>query len=192
MRTITHALLFTVLVSITHAFVCFSEYEVSWCIGADCSHSYTFSASHFHNKLLQFFKTGKRPPLKEAYFITRTPPDFLKQMVDECPAVPTLSYALLALARASIGDAPQTEKHKAAVYEIVNYLKPLQQQIMMNSGPVNDALLLIELEQQRPQMNSTILLFHAPSCGASTSLPQELFPQIPDAKIDLAQIQHDC
>ena len=125
---------------ITNAYVCFSEYEVNWCDGNDCSHSYTFSASHFQMKLNSYYKTGRRPPLKEAYYISRTPGDFLNQLIDECPAIPILSFALLAEASFSKGDLVNGNRFLAKSHEIFGFMRPLQQQIVKASWPLSTAI----------------------------------------------------
>ncbi|KAF4690364.1 hypothetical protein FOZ62_000096, partial [Perkinsus olseni] len=69
-------LVFCCLFATPWCFNCFSEYEVSWWGPRGEEFNYTFSASHFQLKAINFYDTGKRPPLKEAYVLARSPRDF--------------------------------------------------------------------------------------------------------------------
>ena len=113
---------------------------MNWCHGPDCSQSYTFSASHFQMKLKSFYETGRRPPLKEAYYISKTPPDFFEQLINECPALPIQALLLISLAKMSTGDIEEGERTLARSEEIFGFLRPLQHTILKTAWPHDLAL----------------------------------------------------
>ncbi|KAF4751656.1 hypothetical protein FOZ63_011645, partial [Perkinsus olseni] len=110
-------LVFCCLFTTPWCFNCFSEYEVSWWGARGEEFNYTFSASHFQLKAINFYDTGKRPPLKEAYVLARSPRDFVMRMIDECPSAMVIAYGLLAESRLSIDPEDATGLRWLAVFQ---------------------------------------------------------------------------
>ncbi|CAD7924315.1 unnamed protein product [Amoebophrya sp. A120] len=92
-----------------HGFGCFSDYSMSWCNNhteASCIHDYTFSVSHFQRKLDAYYDEGKRPPLLEAYFMTKTPRIYQKEVFLDSDCAPPLIMAFLLVAEARLDFDP--------------------------------------------------------------------------------------
>jgi hypothetical protein len=53
-------------------------------------------------KLKSFYESGRRPPLKEAYYISRTPPDFFEQLINECEQDGRVEFKVFSSAFVSI------------------------------------------------------------------------------------------
>lgn len=127
---------------------CFSEYSVSWWGHDGSENNYTLSASHFQMKVKSFYASpldGKRPPLKESYFLAKTPRDFVFRMIEECPPVPMFVYFLIAEAKYSIDPwDPLAEKFFSVGLSVLSNLKPEIQSIYVASWPVNEAISRIE------------------------------------------------
>ena len=85
------------------AFGCFSDYSMSWCNNdteESCVHDYTFSVSHFQRKLDDYYYKNARPPLTEAYFLTKTPPPYQEEFLTaDCAPPLIMAYLLVAEAR---------------------------------------------------------------------------------------------
>ena len=78
------ALLVGTAVQQVDAFGCFSDYSFSWCNNhteESCIHDYTFSVSHFQRKLDNYYYKNERPPLMEAYFLSKCPKPYQEQFL---------------------------------------------------------------------------------------------------------------
>ncbi|CAD7935024.1 unnamed protein product [Amoebophrya sp. A25] len=97
------------LALMAHAFGCFSDYSMSWCNNhteESCIHDYTISVSHFQRKLDAYYLENKRPPLMEAYFMTKTPRVYQKEVFLESDCAPPLIMAFLLVAEARLDFDP--------------------------------------------------------------------------------------
>jgi len=96
------------LVKSALAFTCYPEYSFSWCNNASeasCVHDYAFSVGHFQRKLVDYYKSNKRPPLLEAVFLTRLPKPFQLQFTEGGCAAPLVhAYLLVAEAKLPMDD----------------------------------------------------------------------------------------
>eukprot|EP00392_Amoebophrya_sp_AT5.2_P014111 g14249.t1 len=78
---------------------------MSWCNNhteESCIHDYTFSVSHFQRKLDAYYGENKRPPLLEAYFMTKTPRVYQKEVFLDSDCAPPLIMAFLLVAEARL------------------------------------------------------------------------------------------
>lgn len=90
------------------AFTCYPEYSFSWCDNsteASCVHDYAFSVGHFQRKLSDYYLHNRRPPLTEAFFLTKLPRPYQQQFMEgNCGAPLILAYLLVAEARLPVDD----------------------------------------------------------------------------------------
>jgi len=96
------------LVPCSLAFTCYPEYQFSWCDNtteASCIHTYAFSVGHFQRKLVGYYRYNQRPPLMEAFFLTRLPKPYQLQFLDSgCGAPLIMAYLLVAEAKLPVED----------------------------------------------------------------------------------------
>lgn len=90
------------------AFTCYPEYQFSWCDNAteaSCIHDYAFSVGHFQRKLTDYYLHNRRPPLTEAYFLTKLPRPYQEQFLESsCHAPLIMAYLLVAEAKLPMED----------------------------------------------------------------------------------------
>ena len=82
---------------VLRSFQCFSEYEFSWISNDGDEHVNMISISHFQAKVQSYVKNQtNRPPLKEAYFISKLSGASHDFLFDECPIAFSIAYLLIA------------------------------------------------------------------------------------------------
>lgn len=96
------------LVPCALAFTCYPEYQFSWCDNtteASCIHEYAFSVGHFQRKLVGYYRHNLRPPLMEAFFLTRLPKPYQLQFLESgCGAPLIMAYLLVGEAKLPVDD----------------------------------------------------------------------------------------
>lgn len=134
------------------AFTCYPEYQFSWCDNsteASCIHNYAFSVGHFQRKLSDYYLRNRRPPLMEAYFVTKLPRPYQEQFLESgCQAPLILAYLLVAEARLPVDEDSQTVLSVALgiVESLSDLVRPILQQSL--SWPFNEALARYERTSQ--------------------------------------------
>lgn len=95
-------------VLLVRAFICYPEYAFDWCensTSASCIHNYAFSVSHFQRKIWDYYELDRRPPLAEAFFLTKLPKPFQQEFMDGgCGAPLIMAYLLVATAKLLVDD----------------------------------------------------------------------------------------
>jgi len=72
---------------------------------ASCVHNYAFSVGHFQRKLSDYYLLNRRPPLVEAYFLTKLPRPYQEQFLTSgCEAPLIMAYLLVAEVRLPLDD----------------------------------------------------------------------------------------
>jgi len=101
-------LVFAAQLPTASTFTCYPEYSFSWCMNAteaSCIHDYTFSVGHFQRKLVDYYRDNRRPPLMEAFFLTKLPKPYQMQFLESgCGAPLIIAYMLVAEAKLPLDD----------------------------------------------------------------------------------------
>eukprot|EP00929_Paragymnodinium_shiwhaense_P103064 TRINITY_DN66349_c0_g2_i2.p1 TRINITY_DN66349_c0_g2~~TRINITY_DN66349_c0_g2_i2.p1 ORF type:complete len:483 (-),score=86.60 TRINITY_DN66349_c0_g2_i2:408-1856(-) len=93
----------SLVVAPVEAMSCFSEMNFGWCTfnrhnpaePPSCP-NYTFSIATFQQKLLSHYNEGLRPPLMEAYFLTRLHQQYRDNLVEiDCPSPLVMAHLLV-------------------------------------------------------------------------------------------------
>jgi len=120
--------------TVTRAFTCYPEYHFSWCDNtseASCIHEYAFSVGHFQRKLADYYSLNHRPPLMEAYFLTKLPRPYQEQFLEGGCAAP-LIFAYLLVAEAKLPSDDDYERYYSIGVSLINNLpdayKPIVEQ----------------------------------------------------------------
>merc|ERR1719247_1917282 len=116
-------------------FSCYPEYAFDWCENAteeSCIHNYAFSVGHFQRKLVGYYTQNQRPPLAEAFFLTKLPQPFQAQFLDGgCHAPLIFAYLLVATAKMDVDD---TAQHYAKIAEgLIQEMPEMLQKILYES-----------------------------------------------------------
>ena len=136
-------------VTLTSAFTCYPEYQFSWCDNtseSSCIHEYAFSVGHFQRKVSDYYLLNKRPPLMEAYFLTKLPRPYQEQFIDGGCAAPLIfGYFLVAEAKLPMDD--DAERYYSTAVQLIerlpDLLKPLVEKSV--SWPFKEAADRIEM-----------------------------------------------
>eukprot|EP00929_Paragymnodinium_shiwhaense_P046032 TRINITY_DN23466_c0_g1_i1.p1 TRINITY_DN23466_c0_g1~~TRINITY_DN23466_c0_g1_i1.p1 ORF type:complete len:442 (-),score=69.22 TRINITY_DN23466_c0_g1_i1:104-1429(-) len=130
------------------AFTCYPEYQFSWCDNsteASCIHDYAFSVGNFQRKLGDYYLENKRPPLTEAYFLTRLPKPFQMQFPESgCAAPLIMAYLLVAESKLPVDDEAQT--YAGVAQSLIDQLPDLVRPILQESKawPFKEAIARFE------------------------------------------------
>jgi len=120
----------------TSAFTCYPEYQFSWCDNtteASCIHEYAFSVGHFQRKLEDYYRHNRRPPLMEAFFLTKLPRPYQLQFLDSgCAAPLIMAYLLVAEAKLPVDD--DAFQHSSAAMTMVESLPDTMKPILYESS----------------------------------------------------------
>lgn len=130
------------------AFTCYPEYQFSWCDNAteaSCIHNYAFSVGHFQRKLADFYRRNQRPPLLEAFFLTKLPKPYQMQFLESgCQAPLIQAYLLVAEAKLPMDD--DALQYSSMAMNMVDGLPDLMKQVFMESSawPYREAVARFE------------------------------------------------
>ncbi|CAK0793021.1 unnamed protein product [Prorocentrum cordatum] len=75
-----------------------SEFRFGWCVGSQCF-DHTLSAAHFQLRVQRYYGEGRRPPLREAFYVATLPLAYQRELLFGCPGLVVFAYLLLAEAR---------------------------------------------------------------------------------------------
>eukprot|EP00928_Gymnodinium_smaydae_P038167 TRINITY_DN26376_c0_g2_i1.p1 TRINITY_DN26376_c0_g2~~TRINITY_DN26376_c0_g2_i1.p1 ORF type:complete len:441 (-),score=94.08 TRINITY_DN26376_c0_g2_i1:78-1400(-) len=126
------------------AFTCYPEYQFSWCDNtteASCVHNYAFSVGHFQRKLSDYYMSNRRPPLTEAYFLTKLPRPYQMQFVESgCAAPLIMAYLLVAEAKLPVDD--DAEAYASMGQSLINDLPEAIKPFLLESRawPFSEAI----------------------------------------------------
>mmetsp|Transcript_92380 Transcript_92380/g.298561 ORF Transcript_92380/g.298561 Transcript_92380/m.298561 type:complete len:452 (+) Transcript_92380:53-1408(+) len=137
------------------AFTCYPEYQFSWCDNtseASCIHDYAFSVGHFQRKLSDFYLLNRRPPLAEAFFVTKLPRPYQEQFLESgCQAPVIFAYLLVAESKLPMDD--DAERYSSIAMNIVNDLPDMVKPILQDSRswPYREAIARYDQTYQAAQ-----------------------------------------
>jgi len=121
---------------------CFSEMNFGWCEFSrlnpgdppNCP-NYTFSIAAFQRKLDSHYINGARPPLMEAFFLTRLIEDYRTNLVDmDCPTPLVFAHFVVAelnLIAPPWGDPEEGWRHFDKAVQLAKQASPFQQHLMV-------------------------------------------------------------
>lgn len=133
---------------------CFSEMNFGWCefnrVNPEepprCP-NYTFSIASFQRKLDSHYNTGARPPLTEAFFLTRLLEAYRDNLVEmDCPTPLVFAHLLvgeLTLLAPPWGDEGEGWRHFDQALTLAKQASPFQQHLMAavpSAWPFRNAL----------------------------------------------------
>ncbi|CAK0882562.1 unnamed protein product [Prorocentrum cordatum] len=158
----------------TFAFTCYPEYQFSWCNNAteaSCVHEYAFSVGHFQRKLNDYYVRNRRPPLLEAFFLTKLPKPYQLQFLESnCAAPLIMAYLLVAEAKLPVDD--DAMRFASGAMDMVNSLPDTVRPIL-DSGAWSFGEAVTRFEQTARDTEQAMQTFPALLGGSAATISVE-------------------